>query len=180
MHLKRNHEISTEICSSRLNLGKHPRAQDKTQPYESMTWPLELSELASKICTVLVLVEAVTFACPIQPSLGELLSVQVTVLFLFSQDQNRQKKLMIIHLDEEIKAVNMPTVTLIFQHIHHVLPLHLSSKLEILQTEDSLAVHLHNITKIQKITEPEKMPYSQLRALWTRWHYPGTVSQKRL
>lgn len=65
MHLKRNHEISTEICSSRLNLGKHPRAQDKTQPYESMTWPLELSELASKICTVLVLVEAVTFACPI-------------------------------------------------------------------------------------------------------------------
>lgn len=45
---------------------------------------------------------------------GRALSAQVTVLFLFSQDQNRQKKLMIIHLDEEMKAVNMPTVTLIF------------------------------------------------------------------
>ena len=44
MHLNRNREVSTEICNSSLNFGKHLRTQAKTQLHERMTRALVLSE----------------------------------------------------------------------------------------------------------------------------------------
>lgn len=51
MHLNRNHEVSTEICNSRLDFGKHLRTQDKTQLHERTTQALVLSESKIKYVT---------------------------------------------------------------------------------------------------------------------------------
>lgn len=44
MHHNRDHEVSTEICNSRLNFHKHLRIQARSQLHERMTGALPLSE----------------------------------------------------------------------------------------------------------------------------------------
>lgn len=44
MHHNRDHEVSTEICNSKLNFHKHLRIQARTQLHERMTGALALSE----------------------------------------------------------------------------------------------------------------------------------------
>lgn len=62
----------------------------------------------------------------------------------------------------KMKAKSMPTIVLIFFACTFLL--YLSSKLKILQTEDSVAVHLHTISIIQMVTEPREVLHSQLRS----------------